>query len=150
MAVELNPRALGKDSGESAAAPLAYESYLKGLSYLERYDKAGNLDTAIQLFENAVKTDPSFALAFARLAEAQWIKNRNNPDPKLVEQAIANSRRAEQINDQLAPVHVTLGRLGAAKGKIRSSGAGVPAGFGTRSAQCRCLSAVVAGVRISG
>jgi serine/threonine-protein kinase len=117
MAVELNPRALGQGSGEAGAAPAAYESYLKGLSYLQRYDKAGNLDTAIQMFQAAVKADPSFALAYTRLAEAQWVKHRNSPDPKLVEQAVANSRRAEQINSQLAPVHVTLGRIAAGTGK---------------------------------
>jgi serine/threonine-protein kinase len=117
MAVELNPRALGKASGESGAAPLAYESYLKGLSYLQRYDKFGNLDTAIQMFQSAVKTDPSFALAYARLAEAQWTKNVNSPDPELVGEAFTNCNRAEQINAQLAPVHVMLGRLHSGTGK---------------------------------
>jgi serine/threonine-protein kinase len=117
MAVELNPRALGTASGEAGAAPLAYESYLKGLGYLQRYDKPGNLDAAIQMFESAVKTDPSFALAYTRLAEAQWTKNANSPDPRLVDEALANCKRAEQINGQLAPVHVTLGRLDSGTGK---------------------------------
>lgn len=115
--VELNPRALGSARGEGGAAPAAYESYLKGLSYLQRYDKPGNLDTAIQLLEGAVKGDPRFALAYARLGEAQWMKYRFQPDAALLEKALANCKRASQINGQLAPVHVTLGRIHSGTGK---------------------------------
>ncbi len=115
--VELSPRALGSSTGESTAAPAAYESYLQGLSNLQRYDKPGNLDAAIKLFESSVKDDPRFALAYARLGEAQWTKNRVSPDPQLVEQALANCQHAEEINGQLAPVHVILGRIHAGTGK---------------------------------
>jgi serine/threonine-protein kinase len=115
--VEMNPRALGVARGEGSAAPAAYESYLKGLSYLQRYDKPGNLDTAIQLLEAAVKSDPRFALAYARLGEAQWEKHRFQPDPALLDKALANGKRASEINGQLAPVHVTLGRIHLGTGK---------------------------------
>jgi len=117
LAVELNPRALGGATGEDSAAPAAYESYLKGLSYLQRYDKPGNLETAARQFENAVKEDPRFALAYARLGEAQWMKHRSHPDAALLEKALANCRTAEKINGQLAPVHVTLGRIHSGTGK---------------------------------
>ncbi len=115
--VELSPRALGNSTGESAAAPAAYEYYLQGLSRLQRYDKTGNLDAAVNLFKSAIKDDPRFALAYARLGEALWTKDRVSPDPQLVEQALANCRRAEEINGQLAPVHVILGRIHAGTGK---------------------------------
>jgi len=115
--VELTARALGGTRGEGSAAPAAYESYLKGLSFLQRYDKPGNLDTAIQLLEGAVKEDPRFALAFARLGEAQWMKHRYQPDPALLQKALANCERAEEINGQLAPIHVTLGRIYVGTGK---------------------------------
>lgn len=117
MQVELNPSALGRTTGEAAAAPAAYESYLKGLSYLQRYDKQDNIDTAIRLFEAATKDDPRFALAYARLGEAFWTKNRVNPSPGLVEKALSNAKRAGEINGDLAPVHVTLGRIHAGTGK---------------------------------
>ena len=57
--------------GEQAAAvrvqghAAPHESYLAGLKYLERWDKPANLDSAIGLFEQAVKADPSFALGFS-------------------------------------------------------------------------------------
>jgi eukaryotic-like serine/threonine-protein kinase len=115
--VDMNPKALGGARGEAGAAPAAYESYLKGLSYLQRYDKPGNLDLAIQSMEAAIQTDPRFALAYTRLGEAQWMKNRFQPDPALVEKALSNCKRAGEINAQLAPVHVTLGRILAGTGK---------------------------------
>jgi serine/threonine-protein kinase len=117
LEVGLAPAALARSTGESSAAPAAYETYLKGLSYLQRYDKPDNLETAIKLFQAAVKTDGRFALAYVKLAEAQWLKSRVSHNSQLAEQALANCRRAAQINDQLAPVHVTLGRICSGTGK---------------------------------
>ena len=117
LSVELNPRALGRSTGEGGAAPAAYEMYLKGVGYMQRYDKPGNLDTAVDLFEKATREDPRFALAYARLGEAIWMKTRVSPEPAMVERALASCRRAAEINDQLAPVHVTLGRVHVGTGK---------------------------------
>ena len=103
LEVGLTTRALGGARGEGSAAPAAYESYLKGLSFLQRYDKPGNLDIAVQLFEAAIKEDPQFALAYTRLGEAQWMKHRFQPDSALVEKALANCKRAGEINGELAP-----------------------------------------------
>ena len=38
--------------------PAAYEGYLTALGLMQRYDKPGNLDEAINALQNAVKTDP--------------------------------------------------------------------------------------------
>jgi eukaryotic-like serine/threonine-protein kinase len=54
--------------------PAAYEDYLKALGFTQRYDKPGNLDLAIGELENAVKTDPRFALGYAQLGEAYRLK----------------------------------------------------------------------------
>ena len=81
LEVHTNSNTLARAPGESAA-PAAYESYLKALSYLQRYDKPGNLDTAIQLLRAAVNSDPHFALGFARLAEAEWLKYKATNDPR--------------------------------------------------------------------
>src|SRR5580704_11084335 len=45
-----------RNSG-SSAAPAAYEDYLSALGYMQRYDKPGSLDLAIQSLESAIKTD---------------------------------------------------------------------------------------------
>ena len=94
-----------------SVAPAAYESYLKALGYIQRYDKAGNLDLAISSLESAVKTDPRFALGYAELGEAYRLKYQLDQNPKWVDEASANCQRAEQLNDRLPAVYVTLGRI---------------------------------------
>jgi len=94
-----------------SANPAAYETYLQGLGYLQRYDKAGNLDAAIRSFETTTKADPKFALAFAALGEAYWNKYRRDGDPRWVESASTSCQRAAELNDRLPAVFVTLGRI---------------------------------------
>ncbi|MCI0615261.1 tetratricopeptide repeat protein, partial [bacterium] len=47
----------------------AYDYYLKGRDYYGRYHKQDN-ETAIEMFQKALKLDPNFALAYAGLADA--------------------------------------------------------------------------------
>ncbi|MBZ5655735.1 MAG: tetratricopeptide repeat protein [Acidobacteriia bacterium] len=89
----------------------AYETYLQGRDSLRRYDKPGNLDAAIGLFETTTKADPKFALAFAALGEAYWDKYRRDGDPRWVELASTSCKRAAELNDRLPAVFVTLGRI---------------------------------------
>jgi serine/threonine protein kinase/Flp pilus assembly protein TadD len=106
----------GKFQGENSASPVAYESYLRGQEYLRRYDKPGNLDEAIKLFESTTQADPKFALAFAALGEAYWNKYLLEQDPKWVQLASATCKRAAELNNQLPTVYVTLGRIHSGTG----------------------------------
>jgi eukaryotic-like serine/threonine-protein kinase len=49
--------------------PGAYAAYIHGVGFLARYDVKGNLESAIASLRSATQQDPTFALAFARLAE---------------------------------------------------------------------------------
>jgi len=109
--LELKAPELRGINPESGIAPAAYESYLKGLGYMQRFDKSGNLDAAATLFQGAIQTDPRFALAFAALGEAYRLHYRLDKDPGWVQKASESSRRALEINGKLAPAHVTLGRI---------------------------------------
>ncbi len=94
-----------------SVVPAAYESYVKALGYVQRYDEPGNLDSAIAALNDAVKTDPRFALGFAELGEAYRMKFQVNPNPKWVEEATANCNYALQLDSRLPGVYVTLGNL---------------------------------------
>jgi serine/threonine-protein kinase len=100
-----------------SVTPAAYEDYLKALGYMQRYDKPGNLDLAIEALQNAVKTDPRFALGYAQLGEAYRLKYELDRNPKWIEEASANCQKAVQFNDRLPAVYVTLGRLHDVSGK---------------------------------
>jgi eukaryotic-like serine/threonine-protein kinase len=101
---------------EVSASPAAYESYLRGQEYLARYDKPGNLDAAIKLFERTTKADPKFALAFAALGEAYWDQYGLDQDPQWVQLASAACKRAAELNDQLPAIYITLGRIHSGTG----------------------------------
>ncbi len=94
-----------------SATPAAYESYLKAVGYVVRYDTPGNLDRAITALDGAVKTDPQFALGFAELGEAYRLKNTMDPNPKWLDEASANCSHALQLDDRLPAAYVTLGRV---------------------------------------
>jgi eukaryotic-like serine/threonine-protein kinase len=101
---------------ESSVSPAAYELYLHGQEYMARFDKPGNLDEAIKLFESTTRADPKFALAFAALGEAYWNKYLSDQDPQWVKSASAACKRAAELNTQQPAVYVTLGRIHSGTG----------------------------------
>lgn len=115
MHVSATPDELRNPAG--GAAPSAYEGYLKALSYIDRYDKPGNLDLAIGELETAVKADPKFALGFAEECEAYRLKFQLDQNPQWVDAASAKCKQAADLDSRLPKVYVTLGRLHSGQGK---------------------------------
>jgi tetratricopeptide (TPR) repeat protein len=100
----------------SASGATAYESYLEGLTLVKRWDKGDNLERAIALFTDTTARDSRFALGFARLADAQRIRYVLTRDKTWLEAATRNAHTAADLNPNLSPVQVTLGRVHAALG----------------------------------
>lgn len=96
----------------------AFELYSKGRTFLERWDIEENTDFAIQMFDEALKLDPDFVLAYAGLGEAYWQKYQDSRDNVWVERAIAASDHALALDPYQAPVHVSLGIIHHGTGKI--------------------------------
>jgi serine/threonine protein kinase/tetratricopeptide (TPR) repeat protein len=115
MHVEVPEAAL--HTTDSAAAPAAYESYLKALGYMQRYDKPGNLDQAIAALSTAVSTDPQFALGYAGLGQAYLLKYELDRDPKWTDLALVNGTKATALNSNLPTAYVTLGGIHNVTGK---------------------------------
>ncbi|MGB7147744.1 MAG: tetratricopeptide repeat protein, partial [Terriglobales bacterium] len=107
--VEMTPEML-RASGAAVNAG-AFELYLKALGYTQRYDKPENLDLAIAALNEAVRRDPRFALGFAQLGEAYRLKYRLDKDKKWLDEALANCQKAQQLDDRLPMVYVTLGKI---------------------------------------
>ena len=97
--------------------PAAYESYLTALGYIQRYDKPGNLDSAITALNDSVKSDPSFALGYAALADAFRHKYGVDPNAKWIEEAVANCQKAAQLDPNLPAVYITLARTHSLQAK---------------------------------
>src|SRR6266853_265266 len=101
--------------------PNAYEYYMQGRGYLQRYEVAQNLETAISLFNLALGQDRSYALAEAGLGEAYWRKYEQTKDTQWAEQARKSSAAATGLNDKLAQVYVTLGMIHTGTGRYEEA-----------------------------
>jgi len=109
--LELQPGARQLLAEGRTAAPGAYDYYVQGHGYLRRYGPPQDDDNAIRLFRLALELDPKYALACAGLGEAYWHKYVVTKDAQWIQQARAWCRRALELNDRLAPVHVALGLI---------------------------------------
>ncbi len=97
--------------------PQAYEFYIQGRGYLARSDKLENISTAIGLFERALKEDSLYTLAYAALGEAYLAKHKLTNDVQWIHTAMKYCIRALELNDQLAPVYLTLGLVRTSTGR---------------------------------
>ena len=101
--------------------PSAYEYYIQGKGYLQRYEVAQNIDTAISLFNLALGQDRRYALAVAGLGEAYWRKYEQTKESPWADKARKSSADAIELNNQLAQVYVTLGMIHRGTGRYEES-----------------------------
>jgi TolB-like protein/Tfp pilus assembly protein PilF len=96
-------------SGRPTSDTAAYELYLKGRSL---WDKRGgdNLRQAIAFYEQAIARDPSYALAYAGLAEAYLVLPVYTAaaPQEAYPKAKAAALKALQLDDKLAEGHTAL------------------------------------------
>lgn len=95
----------------------AYDLYLRGRNAMGGQLKVGNVEAAIGYFEGAIKKDPSFALAYAGLADASLRMYREKKDGLWAEKALSASQQAGRLGENLAEVHSALGGVYSATGK---------------------------------
>lgn len=109
--VELVPENRSMLAAGNTENSQAYEFYLEGRGYLQRYEREENIDSAISLFERTIKIDSLYALAYAGLGEAYVRKYRKTMDTQWIAPAVRNGKRAVELDDRLAPARVTLGMI---------------------------------------
>ena len=107
--VELRP--------EAAPAPGAYELYLQGCGYLQRYDRAESLDSAMAVLQKAVLRAPEYAPAWARKAEVSLRRFNLEKEPRHLADARVSARRAIELDKNLAAAQVTMGLIELAAGQ---------------------------------
>ena len=88
----------------------AYQLYLKGRYHFARRTKE-DVKKAIESYEQAIKLDPNFAIAYARIAEAyNQLSNYPYASPKeAFPKAKAAAERAIAIDPTLSEAHTAMG-----------------------------------------
>jgi serine/threonine-protein kinase len=90
----------------------AYNLYLKGRYYLDKLSREA-LAKSKEFFEQAIETDPIYALAYCGIAEFYWVSGHmgflglNDAMPRSKSAAL----KALDLDDTLAEAHAALGRL---------------------------------------
>jgi tetratricopeptide (TPR) repeat protein len=118
LALKLTAAETGTLASGETQMPGAYAEYLKGVGYLARYDLSGNVDRAIESLTHATRLDAKYALAFAALGQAHWVKaQKTETDKQEVELALGSIREAIRLDPRLAEAHVRLGEIYANTGQ---------------------------------
>jgi tetratricopeptide (TPR) repeat protein len=110
LSIEIQPEKRRNLNTHPDTKPAAYEAYLRGRGYLQEYQKAENIDSAISEFDHALQIDPNYALAYAALGEAYWRGfQQTNRANDWVTKAATNCEKALSVTPELAEAHTCLG-----------------------------------------
>lgn len=112
LAVELLPGRQNTKARKHVPVAAAYEAYLKGRFHWNRFTEAG-FETAQGYFQEAIKLDPSFAAAYAGLADCFGVRADAGALSPLEAFGKARPliRKALALNDSLAEAHLSLGAI---------------------------------------
>ena len=95
---------------EPTKNPVAYDFYLKGEDYYKRSRKKEDYHFAIQMYNQAVESDPSFALAWVGLAKASRTLHHFHISPKHRLLAKKYLDKAIALNPELLEVQLETAR----------------------------------------
>lgn len=95
----------------------AYELYLKGRGAMRGQQAVNNIKKALGFYDEALKKDPSFALAYAGIADAALIMYYEKKDSYWAQKALGAAQQAQRLNDNLPEAHFALGNVYTASGK---------------------------------
>jgi len=113
---QLTPQQQAGFRSAPVVKPEAYEAYLRGRYYLSnQFTMAQPLNMAKSYFEESIRKDPSFALAYSGLADSYvylaFFGQGLLPPDRAYRSAKEALRKAVELDDSIGEAHDTLGLL---------------------------------------
>jgi len=107
--LKLTPQEQAHFAHNDSVDPEAHEDYLRGLFHLNLRNGPDERQ-AIELFQSAIKKDPSYAASYAALADSYraLIFNSNVAPADVAPLSMSAARRALELDDRLAEAHICL------------------------------------------
>jgi len=107
--IKLTPEEQARISATHAVSPEAFDAYLKGRYYWEQRTEEG-LKKSLEYFRQAIERDPTYARAYAGLADsyATLGNNRFLPPKESFPKAKAAALKSLEIDEGLAEAHASL------------------------------------------
>jgi TolB-like protein len=106
LQVQLTPQENARLARRQSVDPAAFEAYLRGRYFLDRWTTAG-CRRSIEYFQQAIGRDSNYALAYAGTAEA-YILRDDLPPKEAFSKSEAMARAALQIDSALPEAHNAL------------------------------------------
>jgi len=118
-ALDLNPSddVLARNALRPTENEAAYELYLKGREILRGKRDTKRVQSAVDLYQQAIKKDSAFVLAYAGLADADMVMYNLNHETAWSQKALGAAQQAQTLNDELPEVHFALGNVYRQTGK---------------------------------
>jgi len=111
LKLELSGEARKQIGKRYTVNPQAYELYWKG-RYHWNQRKPEDVNQAIKYFQDAIKIDPQYALAYTGLADCYVLGNiLQMPPRQAMPMAAEAARKALSIDNQLAEAHTSLAKI---------------------------------------
>ena len=108
LEITLSPQEEKVIAKKPTANPMAYDFYLRGRNYLRQRQ----FEYALAMYQESVKLDPNFALAYAGIAHV-WggMHEFRSQDPEYVKKGLEANAKAEQLAPDLADVLSARARI---------------------------------------
>jgi len=121
LASAMNPKLSSTELARGNANPTenneAYDLYLKGRDAMHGKPDVQHLQSAVDFYNQALKKDANFALAYTGLVDASLRMYQETSEPIWSQRAEADGTRAKELGANLPEVHFSLGSLYSATGK---------------------------------
>lgn len=110
LAVAVPPTKRVNAHSRPETSPEAYQHYLRGIGYLQEYQKPENVQSAIAEFGQALQADANYGRAYAGMGEAYWRGYRqSNGTNDWITLAADNCKRALALAANAAESHACMG-----------------------------------------
>ncbi len=110
--ITLTPQEKVALASPRAVNPAAHEAYLKGRYHLNKASSQQEIGVAIAEFQRALAKDPTYALAYAGLSDANYALADTYLAPaEVMPKARAAAIKALELDETLAEAHVSLANV---------------------------------------
>ncbi len=123
LGFELRPDEARELAFHGTSNPDAYNYYTQAHGYLEDRSKTENVNSAIILLTQALKTDPNYGRAEADLGSAYWMKYESSKDKTSISKSQQACKKAVDLGNSGAAGHVCLGTIASGTGKYEEASA---------------------------
>jgi serine/threonine protein kinase/tetratricopeptide (TPR) repeat protein len=121
LELELSATSASSLTAHGTTVLSAYDFYVQGVGYLQRFERPENVNIAISLFSHAIEEDTSYAQAQTGLAQAYWYRYGASKDPQWAEKAKAAVKAASDLNSQLPEVQLAVAVLNLKTGNYSAA-----------------------------